>query len=117
MLPMSSLRPMALPSVVTTIRTRRRCCDLACDFFHVDTTFLRRLDVLLVMEVATRHVHILGVTSHPDGAWTALDRDAKFTGAFDAIFAGEGIKTVKIPPQTLRAKPQVAYCTFRGRCV
>ena len=28
------------------------------------------------------------------------DRDAKFTGAFDAIFASEGVMTVKIPPQT-----------------
>jgi putative transposase len=97
---------------------------LACDFFTVEAVGLTRLYVLFVVELDRRRVHLAGITAHPSGEWMAQaarnllmdlddhahrlrflirDRDAKFTAAFDAIFAAAGVQAVKIPPRAPKA--------------
>ena len=70
----------------------------------------------------TRQVHLAGVTTHPSRAWVTQqarniidhfserdyrflirDRDAKFTAAFDTVFASERIEALRTP------------CTHRSR--
>ncbi len=103
---------------------------LACDFFHVDCAVtLRHLYVFFAIEAGTRHVHVLGVTAHPDGAravqqarnllmdlgeragrfrFLIRGRAGQFTEAFDEVFASAGIEVLKIPPRSpRRADPRV----------
>jgi len=42
---------------------------LECDFLTVDTLFLKRFYVLFFVELATRRVHLAGITTNPDGRW------------------------------------------------
>jgi putative transposase len=97
---------------------------LGCDFFTVETVGLARIYVLFVIELDRRRVHLAGITAHPTGEWVAQaarnllmdldgrverfqflvrDRDAKFTAAFDAVFAAAGVDIVKIPPRVPQA--------------
>ncbi len=42
---------------------------LVCDFFTVDTLWLKRLYVLFFIELGTRQVHLAGITDHPNAVW------------------------------------------------
>ncbi len=97
---------------------------LACDFLAVDTIRLQVLVVLFFVEVQTRRVFIAGCTAHPTGEWVAQqarnvcwdleqegtrpaillrDRDTMFVPAFDAVFAAQGVRTVRTPVRAPRA--------------
>ena len=112
---------------------------VACDFFTVDTVFFQRLYVLFFLELATRQVHVVGVTAHPTGAWVTQqarnllmtlddraghlrfllhDRDTKFTAAFDAVFTAAGLDILRTPPQAPRANAQAERWvgTVRREC-
>src|SRR5215216_830338 len=97
---------------------------LECDFFTVETLWLRRLYVLFFIELGRRRVHLAGVTANPNGAWVAQqarnlllvlgergrqvrfvlrDRDAKFCRSFDGVFRAEGAEMLVTPVKAPKA--------------
>jgi putative transposase len=99
---------------------------LACDFFTVDTVWLRRLYVLVFLSVGSRRIEYLACTSNPNTAWMLQqarnllmelddrdrrvrflihDRDAKFPRAFDALLGIEEIKVIRNPSRRQTRTP------------
>ena len=113
---------------------------IACDFFTVDTVWLRRLHVLFFIELGSRRVHLGGVTNHSTGLWVAQqarnllvnlgdqaaawkflirDRDAKSTRVFDDVWRSTGSEVICTPVQAPNAN---AYAerwvgTVRRECL
>jgi transposase InsO family protein len=97
---------------------------LACDFFTVETAFLRTLYVLFFVEVGSRRLHITTSTRHPSGSFITQqarnlcfeldereeplrflihDRDAKFCGPFDEVLRSEGMGIIRTPIRSPQA--------------
>ena len=95
---------------------------VACDFFCVETVWLRTVYVLFFIELATRKVHLAGATAHPHSAWVTQqarnlameerltgmqfvlhDRDAKYSRPFDEVFRTEGLRVLRTPIRAPKA--------------
>jgi len=113
---------------------------IACDFFTVETLWLRTLYVFFFIELGSRRVHLAGITTNPNSAWVTQqarqfvwnleendsaphflihDRDSKFTNAFDIVFKSSGFHVIHTP---LRAPDANAYAkrwvrTVREECL
>ena len=87
-----------------------------------------RARLIFFIELATRQILQVSVTEHPDGDWVTQqarnlcwsletvgvrptiflrDLDSKFSTRFDAVFASEGIATVRTPYRTPQANGHV----------
>jgi putative transposase len=110
---------------------------LACDFFTVETAFLKTLYVLFFIELGSRRLHITTATRNPNGTFVTQqarnlcfvmdkrdepvnflirDRDAKFSGPFDEVFRTEGIRVIRTPVRSPKANAYAERCVKTLRC-
>jgi putative transposase len=100
---------------------------LACDFFTIETIWLKTLYVLVFIELGTRRVCFAGCTENPDSSWVTQqarqltwkledeqteagpfrflvhDRDTKFSYSFNRVFASEKMKIILTPYRAPKA--------------
>jgi putative transposase len=111
---------------------------VACDFFTVESVFLRRYYALFFIAHSSRRVWLAGCTSNPSGPWVTQqarnlgldfsqqgvrflirDRDSKYSGPFDEVFRSEGIRIVKTPVRAPKANAVAERFvrTVRSECL
>ena len=108
---------------------------IACDFFAVETAWLRTLYVLVFIELGSRRIHVSPSTVHPDSPWVTQqarslalrldvrflirDRDAKFSRPFDAALRSEGMRVIRTPVRApnAKAKAEQVIETIRAECL
>ena len=113
---------------------------VACDFVTVDTEWLTRYYVLVIIEIGSRRVQLCGITTSPTEPWVTQqarnlvanledagrsvghlirDRDSKFTRSFDQVSRSIGAEVIRTP---VRAPNANAICerwigTVRRECL
>jgi putative transposase len=111
---------------------------VACDFFTIESVFLRRYYALFFIAHGSRRVWLAGCTTNPTGVWVTQqarnlgldfseqharvlirDRDSKYSGPFDEVFRSEGIRIVKTPVRAPKANAiaERFVRTVRGECL
>ena len=109
---------------------------LCCDFYVVESLFLKTYSVLFFLEIGTRRVHLAGVTANPNGHWVAQharqyiwaieereeifrslihDNDRKLTQAFDAVFQSKQISVIHMPLEAPNANDYASCCISMER--
>jgi len=113
---------------------------IACDFFSVETAWLRTLYVLVFIELGSRRIHVSPSTAHPDSAWVTQqarnlaldldaraspvrffirDRDTKFSRSFDTVLRAEGMRVIRTPIRAPNANAHAERVieTMRAECL
>src|SRR5213592_272271 len=111
---------------------------VACDFFTIESVFLRRYYALFFIAHASRRVWLAGCTTKPTGAWVAQqarnlgfdladqgirflirDRDSRYSGSFDEGFRSERVRILKTPVRAPKANALAERFvrTVRSECL
>jgi transposase InsO family protein len=113
---------------------------MACDFFTVETAWLRTLYVLVSIELGSRRIHLSPATAHPESAWVTQqarnpvmdlddrlpasrflirDRDSKYSRSFDAVLRSEGMRVIRTPFRAPNANAHAERVieTIRAECL